>query len=94
MSTEFTPNCRCKPGVLKVYLDYNNIVEGRLTVDHEPVLRPETNEEALEWPGGVVIERQWKHPKTGVPKADYVVLSFTEAEKVRDALNAFIWDHQ
>lgn len=93
MSAEFTPNCRCKPGAVKVYLDYMNTIEGRLTLDHEPVVKPDDHPEGNEWPGGVVLERQWK-TQAGVQKNDYVVLSFTEAEKVRDALNAFIWDHQ
>lgn len=90
--SEFTPNCRCKPATVKTYLDYTNTIEGKLTVDHEPPIRPEDHPEGTEWPGGVVIERSWRS-ENGKERADYVVLSFTEAEKVRDALNAFIWDH-
>lgn len=77
---------------MKIYLDYINTVEGRLIVDHEPPIRPESHPEGNEWPGGVVLERAWKTP-AGVEKRDYIVLNFTEAGKVRDALNAFIWDH-
>lgn len=89
---EITPNCRCKPGTIKTYLDYTNTVEGKLIVDHEPVIRAEDHPEGNEWPGGVVIERKWT-AHNGVIKNDYVVLNFAEAEKVRDALNVFLWDH-
>lgn len=89
---ETTPNCRCKPGTIKIYLDYTNEAEGKLIVDHEPPVQSKDHPEGHSWPGGVTIERQWKTLK-GVQKNDYVVLNFAEAEKVRDALNVFLWDH-
>jgi hypothetical protein len=88
--SEFTPNCRCKPGSAKIYLERDD-PEGKLIVDHEPVIRPR-GEEELEWPGGVCIERRYE--SAGKQYRDFVILSFTEAEKVRDALNVFLWDHQ
>lgn len=90
--SDYPPRCNCDKTKVKVYLDYTNTIEGQLIIDHEVPLRPGEHPEGNEWNGGVSIERRWKTP-SGAEKQDFVVLNFTEAEKVRDALSAYIWDH-
>lgn len=87
--SEFTPNCRCKSGIVKKYLERDD-PEGKLVVDHEPVIRPR-GQEQLEWPGGICIERSYD--VAGKLRRDFVILSHAEATAVRDALNVFLWDH-
>ena len=93
MSTEeFTPNCRCKKGEVRTYLRYENAIEGTLVVDHEPPTRSESPEQ-LSWKGGLAIERRWRHAEGAKETTDFVLLDFSEVERVRDACNAFLHDH-
>lgn len=92
MSEEFTPNCRCKKGVVRSYLRHENAEEGTLVIDHEPTMRPEDNPEGNSWKGGLCIERRWKDG-SGKEYNDFVLLDFSEVERVRGALDAFIFDH-
>jgi hypothetical protein len=89
---EYTPNCRCKRGELRTYLDHNNPIEGRLVVDHEPVMRAEDHEEGNCWTGGLCVERKWLG-KDGKERSDFVLFDFSEVKRVRDAMNAFLFDH-
>lgn len=93
MSTEeYTPNCRCKKGEIRTYLRYENTLEGTLIVDHEPAVRQSENDpEQLPWKGGLCIERRYK--VDGHERNDFVVLDFSEVERVRNACNAFLHDH-
>lgn len=78
-----TQHCRCKAGSVRVYLAHANPSEGDLVVDHEPV--DET------WHGGLCIERRWTE---GDKKHnDFVMLDAEEVGLVRDALNAYLFDH-
>lgn len=88
---EFTPNCRCKRGEMRTYLDHENAIEGRLIVDHEPTMHP-TGDEGLSWKGGLCIERKWLG-KDGKELNAFVLLDFSEVERVRDAMNTFLFDH-
>lgn len=78
-----TPNC--PPGHNKMYLEIPSVDGERLVVSHEAVVLPGTNSEGCFWEGSVDLVHGEK---------TVICLTFDEAVKVRDALIAFIRDHQ
>lgn len=90
---EYTPNCRCKRGEVRTYLTHENAIEGKLIVDHEPPIRQEDHPDGNSWNGGLCIARAYV-ADNGQERQDFVLIAFSEVERVRDACNVFLFDHR